>query len=491
MKLYQIAQNIFLRILSKSFKQEYDMSLEFNRRSFLKGASLMMGATALTTTGCKTFTAPSTNMITFSSKPLDKVKVAIIGVGSRGKGFVSRLSKIKDVEIVAISDLKEAKVQRCQDILKKAGRKPAKGLWGSPEAWKEIGQMDVDLVYIITPWEWHTPMAVYAMNHGAHAAIEIPVAKTIEESWELVETSERTQKHAIVLENCCYGFFELQTLNMVRQGVFGELTHAEGAYIHTLSGLIAKGYEGRWRLKENQARNGNLYPTHGLGPIAQCLNITRGNQFKYLTSMSSKEAAFSAWAKDNNRPDLVDQKYRGDMNTSLIKCYNGETIMLQHDVSTARPYSRIHLLQGTQGIARKWPERKIALKSHHNGHRWLNQTAMKDLEKQYSHPLIKTIGDVARKVGGHGGMDFIMDYRIIYCLKNGLPMDMNVYDGVTWSAIAPLSEKSVNNNSSGVKIPDFTQGKWRHTKPLAIVDVDPSKLKLIDKLGRAEGQLNV
>ncbi len=421
--------------------------------------------------------AAAAPMIARSAPSRGKIRVGIIGLGMRGKGAVKRLSKIRDVEIVALCDLRGEMVAKAAKILADAGRPAAKTFSGNEEIWKELVALDLDLVYIATPWRWHTPMCVHAMQNGKHAATEVPASTSTEECWQLVETSEKTGKHCMMLENCCYDFFELQTLNMVRQGVFGELTHAEGAYIHTLCGLISKenGYQGMWRFHQNNTKNGNLYPTHGLGPIAQCLNINRGNRFKHLVSMSSQQAAFTAWATENNKPNMASlENYRGDMNTTLIKCARGQTVMVQHDVSTPRPYSRIHLLQGTKGMARKYPEPRIAL-----GHKWQTAEQMKELEEKYRHPLSRTMGEVARKVGGHGGMDFIMDYRLIYCLKNGLPLDQDVYDAAAWSSIMPLSIESVAKDSERIMVPDFTRGQWKTNTPLGIVDVDPAKLPVI------------
>jgi predicted dehydrogenase len=414
--------------------------------------------------------------------PLEKIRVGIIGLGMRGKNAVSRLSKIRDVEIVALCDLREEMVEFAQVTLREDQRPDAKAFSGTEDAWKKLVALDLDLVYIATPWRWHTPMAVHTMQNGKHAATEVPAATTLEECWELVDTSEKTGKQCMMLENCCYDFFELQTLNMVRQGAFGELTHAEGAYIHTLCELIAheegeegRGYQGQWRFHQNNSKNGNLYPTHGLGPIAQCLNINRGNRFLHMVSMSSQQAAFTEWARENNRPQYAElEHYRGDMNTSLIKCAKGQTVMVQHDVSTPRPYSRIHLLQGTKGVACKYPEPRISL----HDHTWLDEAAMKELEAKYEHPLSRTLSSVARKIGGHGGMDFIMDYRLIYCLKNGLSFDQSVYDAATWSCIVPLSIQSVAQNSDRMEIPDFTRGAWETNTPLGIVDVDPAKLPI-------------
>ncbi len=472
------------------------MGNQINRRDFLRNSAIVAGGMSLT--GCNSLSAVGlgqrTNMCGFAAKPIDKIKVAFVGLGMRGPGAVARIAKIKDVEIVALCDIRENRVRNAQKILKRNNRPEAKEFYGTEDAWKKMCQLDLDLVYIATPWALHAPMGIYAMEHGKHVAIEVPAATTMEECWALVNTSERTQKHCMQLENCCYDFFELLTFNMAREGVFGELTHGEGAYIHELIGLMANknGYHKQWRLQHNLEHNGNIYPTHGLGPIAQCMDVNRGNKFDYLTSMSSQDAAFREWARAHNNKELQQvEKYRGDMNTTLIKLAKGQTIMVQHDVSTPRPYSRIHLLQGSKGMARKWPVQKIALSSHGHGHRWLNDGEFKEISRKYEHPLSKTMGSIAKKVGGHGGMDFIMDYRLIYCLKNGLPLDQDVYDLASWCAVTPLSEQSLNNMSSGVKIPDFTRGAWKTNKPLGVVTVDPAKLPVVGIETGGGKQLNV
>jgi predicted dehydrogenase len=313
-------------------------------------------------------------------------------------------------------------------------------------------------------------MAVYAMQNGKHAASEVPAAKTIDECWQLVETSEKTRKHCMMLENTCYDFFELLTLNMARQGLFGEIVHTEGAYIHTLidSNFDKENYSEMWRLREN-LRNGNLYPTHGLGPIAQVMNINRGDQMEYLTAMSSADFQMAARANelaatDDFFKEFAGKSFRGNMNSTTIRTYKGRTIMLQHDVTSPRPYSRIHLISGTKGVAQKYPEPgRIAL-----GHEWLDQEKMKELNEKYTPEIVKHIGEMARKVGGHGGMDFMMDWRLIDCLRNGLPLDEDVYDAALWSSIAPLSEKSVTNRSMPVDVPDFTNGSWKTNKPVEL-----------------------
>jgi hypothetical protein len=307
------------------------------------------------------------------------------------------------------------------------------------------------------------------MKNGKHAASEVPAAKTIDECWELVETSEKTKKHMMMLENCCYDFFELLTLNMIRNGLFGEIVHAEGAYIHDLSRdyLFNKNaYAEMWRLKENIQNNGSLYPTHGLGPIAQCMNINRGDKFDHLVSMSTNDftlgrLADEMAAKDAFFNEYKGKKYRGNMNTTLIRTNLGKSLMVQHDVSTIRPYSRIHLVSGTKGIAQKWPgPERIAM-----GHGWMKQEELNKLKEQYTPPIVKHIGEIAKNVGGHGGMDFIMDWRLIDCLRNGLPLDQDVYDAASWSAVFPLSGQSVGNRSKSIDVPDFTRGAWEKNKP--------------------------
>ena len=413
------------------------------------------------------------NMSGYKAAPLNKVRIGFIGLGQRGPEAVERMMHIEGVEISALCDKYTDRVDRMQAMLSKIGLPQAKSFSGTEEAWKGICEdPDIDLVYICTPWAWHTPMAVYAMECGKHAATEVPAAKTVEECWQLVETSERTKKHCMQLENCCYDFFELLTLNMARQGLFGEIVHGEGAYIHDLRWQFSydkNGYADMWRLKEN-VRNGNLYPTHGLGPLAQIMNLNRGDKMDYLTSMSSNDFLMAADIDQLAREDpfyqpFTGKKYRGNMNTSVIRTFAGKTIMIQHDVSSPRPYSRIHLVSGTKGIASKWPSpERIAL-----GHSWLSPEELKALENQYTPEIVRRVGTMAKEIGGHGGMDFIMDWRLIDCLRNGLPLDQDVYDAALWSVITPLSEWSLANRSNSIDVPDFTCGSWSSNTP-----VDPN-----------------
>jgi hypothetical protein len=444
-----------------------------NRRSFLRNITLGTGAlaTAIPTEGKEPENKKepaSFNMCGYAAPKIPVVKVGVIGLGMRGPGAVDRLSYIEGVEIKALCDKDPERVEKAQKILTKKGLPKAKAYSGN-EGWKALCESnELDLVYVTTPWDLHTPISVYAMKNGKHAACEVPAALTVDECWELVETSEKTRKHMMMLENCCYDFFELLTLNMVRNGLFGELVHAEGAYIHDLSKdyLFSKnGYADMWRLKENYKHNGSLYPTHGLGPIAQCMNINRGDKFDHLVSMSSNDFTLGAMAnelaaKDDFFVPYSNKRYRGNMNTTIIKTDLGKTLMVQHDVSTLRPYSRIHLLSGTKGIAQKWPSpQRIAF-----GHNWIKEEEMKALETKYTPPIVKHIGEIAKSVGGHGGMDFIMDWRLIDCLRNGLPLDQDVYDAASWSVVFPLSESSVGKRSRSVDVPDFTRGAWKGNK---------------------------
>lgn len=455
-----------------------------NRRDFLKNTILGAGVISAGLVSCTSVNKEETktregairsqkfNMCGFAAPRLDKVRVGVVGLGMRGPGAVTRLSFIEGVEIKALCDVFPERVEDCQAILEKKGLPRAEGYSGSEDSWKKMAERgDLDLIYIVTPWKWHTPMAVYAMENGKHAAVEVPAATTPDECWQLVETSERTKKHCMMLENCCYDFFELLTLNMARQGYFGQIVYGEGAYIHDLRFLNfdKKGYAGMWRLKENASRNGNLYPTHGLGPVCQVMDINRGDKMEYLVSVQSadfmmgKEVEKLA-ADDPFFTEFAHKPYRGNMNTTTIKTIKGRTILVQHDVTSPRPYSRIHLVSGTEAIARKWPSPERVAR----GHEWLDEEELKKLYDTYTPEIVRKVGEMAKQVGGHGGMDFMMDWRLIDCLRNGLPLDQDVYDAALWSSIAPLSENSVANRSNSVDVPDFTCGSWKTNAPVEL-----------------------
>lgn len=411
------------------------------------------------------------NMCGYRAPKIDHVRIGFIGVGDRGQAAVYRMSQLENVSIKALCDVQDGKLKLAQDKIKHTGQTPE--LYASNEGWKAVCEHnDIDLIYICTPWALHTPMAVYAMKHNKHVCVEVPAATTLEEAWELVETSEATKKHCMMLENCCYDFFELLTLNMARQGLFGEIVHGEGAYIHDLiNSLTQKDFKwDMWRLKENAKRNGNLYPTHGLGPICQIMDINRGDKLDYMVSMSSADFMLGQRVKELANEDdfyllFADQKFRGNMNTSIIKTYKGKTIVLQHDVTSPQPYSRIHLVSGTKGTVQKYPlPGRISM--DHTG--WVSDEEMKILEEKYQPAIVRKMGELAKKVGGHGGMDFLMDWRTIDCLRNGLPLDQDVYDAALWSCIFPLSENSVNNRSKTIDVPDFTRGTWQTNHPVDI-----------------------
>lgn len=405
------------------------------------------------------------DVIELRCEPLDTVRMAVIGLGMRGAQAIERYTHIDGAKIVALCDVVPDKVKQAQQVLLEAG-KPKAATYTGEEDWKRICEReDVDLVYVCTHWDLHTPIAVYAMEQGKHVAVEVPAALTIDECWKLVNTAERTQRHCMQLENCNYDFFEMATLNMAQQGLFGEIVHCEGAYIHDLRFLNFReenGYWNMWRLKHLEKEDGNTYPTHGLGPISHIMNIHRGDKMEYLVSMSTAQFGMTNYARDKfgEDSDYAKREYKkGDMNTTLIKTHKGKTILIQHDVTSPRPYSRIHLVSGTKGFARKWPEKGIALEP--NAHHFVPEEKLDSLLKIYEHPIVKEVGKKAKEVGGHGGMDFIMDYRLIYCLRNGLPLDQDVYDAAGWSSVIQLSRTSVKNHSMPVKVPDFTRGAWK------------------------------
>ncbi|MBR2073418.1 MAG: Gfo/Idh/MocA family oxidoreductase [Alistipes sp.] len=408
------------------------------------------------------------SMLAFAAEPIPVVRVGFIGLGMRGPGAVTRFTHLEGVEIKGLCDLEQSNVDKCQDILAKASLPKADGYVG-PEAYKELCERDdIDLIYIATDWVNHTPIAVYAMEHGKHVAIEVPAATSIAECWQLVDTSERTRRHCMMLENCVYDFFELTSLNMTQQGLFGEILHAEGAYIHNLSDYW-NDYYGNWRLDFNQKHRGDVYATHGFGPVCQALNIHRGNRLNYLVCMDTKSVNGLEWAqKKMGSTEFAN----GDHTNTLIKTELGQTIELQHNVYTPRPYNRLYQLTGTKGFANKYPitgftfmpgqvpDEVLPEGATINPHGFVSDEVKEAVLAAYKHPIHQEIEEKAKTVGGHGGMDFVMDYRLIYCLHNGLPLDQDVYDAAEWSCIGELSATSAKHNSMPVAVPDFTRGDW-------------------------------
>jgi predicted dehydrogenase len=417
-----------------------------------------------------------TDVLRLALDPIPTVRVAFIGLGMRGPGAVERMTHIPGVEIVALCDLLEDRAKSANKILEKAGLPKAQEFFGE-EGWRQVTKLpNVDLVYIATDWKHHAEMGVQAMKDGKNVAIEVPGAMTMKEIWDLINTSEKTRKHCMMLENCVYDFFELTTLNMAQKGLFGEILHAEGAYIHGLQPFWGA-YQGNWRMDYNRKHRGDVYATHGMGPAAQALNIHRGDKMNYLVSMDTKAVGNPAYIKEKTGEDVKDFR-NGDHTMTMIRTEKGKTIQIQHDVTSPRPYSRMYQISGTKGFANKYPVEGYALDSksigtdvapNHenlNAHSFLPAEVKKALMEKYKHPIVKDIEEQAKKVGGHGGMDFIMDYRLIYCLQKGLPLDMDVYDLAEWSCLAPLTEISLDNNSAPVEIPDFTRGGWNKLKGL-------------------------
>ncbi|HZK98222.1 MAG TPA: Gfo/Idh/MocA family oxidoreductase [Prolixibacteraceae bacterium] len=422
------------------------------------------------------------NMSGYAAPKLDTVRIGFIGLGNRGPAHLWQVSILEGVDIKALCDLRQEKVNAAKKRIENTGFKP--DIYTGKDDWMKVcDREDIDLIFIATPWALHTPMALYAMNHGKHVCVEVPAAKTLEECWQLVETSERTRKHCMMMENSCYGFFELFMLNLARQGFFGEIIHGEGAYIHhLLYGNFSKDkYYNLWRLKENIGRNGNLYPTHGIGPIAQVMNINRGDKFDFLVTVSGNDfmmnnLAKKLAAKDDFYKDFVDKPFRGNMNTTTIRTSKGRTIMLQHDVTSPRPKSDGYVISGTKASAIQFPNEMISIAREatpetwrgSDAQTWITNDEYKALQIKYEPNITKKLGEIAKQVGAHGGGDFLMDWRTIDCLRNGLPLDQDVYDAALWSSIGPLTEWSVANQST-IKIPDFTAGAWEMNRPIDIL----------------------
>jgi predicted dehydrogenase len=415
------------------------------------------------------------DVINLTTPKMSVVRVGVIGLGMRGSGTVEVLSHVPGVKIVALCDLQEKFVNASQELLQKAGLPKATSYVGATAYKQMCDRNDIDLVYVITDWLNHTPMAVYAMEHGKNVAIEVPAATTLKEIWQLINTSERTRKHCMMLENCVYDFFEATTLNMAQKGLFGEVLHVEGSYCHNLDDIWPM-YWNNWRLDFNQKNRGDVYPTHGIGPDCQLLNIHRGDKMNYLVSMDTKSVNGYKHVKELTGKEAKDFQ-NGDETSTLIRTQNGKTILIEHDVMTPRPYSRMYQVVGTEGYASKYPVEQFcfrvgSLKSKVDYQNLEEHVAIPDsvrdqLMKKYEPEYIRDLEATAKKVGGHGGMDYILNYRLIYCLLNGLPLDMDVYDMAEWCCVGELSRISIANNSAPVEIPDFTRGAWNKLKGLS------------------------
>jgi len=434
---------------------------ELTRRDFVKltAASGILAMTSAETTSAEPL---------FAAPPTERVRIGFVGVGGQGASHVRNLVRIEGVEVKAVCDVLEDRVVRAQDIVEQSGQpRPTGYSSGDHDFLRLCEQEDIDLVYTATPWEWHAPVCVAAMENGKHAATEVPACVTIEECWQLVETAEKQKKYCIMMENCCYGRTEMTVLNMVRQGLLGEIIHGECGYLHDLRALFTGVTPGReWFGAHIKKRNGSLYTTHGLGPVAQCMDINRGDRMVHLVSMSSAARGVNLFVQENIPPEdprRAAPYLSGDVNTTLVQTEQGRTINIVYNCNNPRPYSRINLVQGTKGIASGYPDR-VFLEGTSPDHEW---EPIENHLQQYEPKLWREHGAQAASAG-HGGMDFLEDLRLIHCLQAGVPLDMDVYDAAAWSAIAEASERSVANRSAVVEIPDFTRGAWASRPQLQV-----------------------
>ncbi len=409
------------------------------------------------------------------------VRVAFVGLGMRGSDAVKRWTYIPGIEVKALCDHEKQRAEACQQTLEKAKR-PQAAVYHGAEGYKALCERnDIDLVYISTDWLHHFPVASYAMQHGKHVAIEVPSAMNLREIWTLIDLAEQRRLHCMMLENCCYDFFELNTLNMAQHGIFGEIIYAQGAYRHELSPYWDEYWKRDaddqlgWRLEYNKDHRGDVYPTHGLGPIAQVMNIHRGDRMTTLIAMDTHSFNGKKLVKERTGQD-VDFR-NGDHTTTLIQTAQGKVLEIHHNVMTPQPYNRMYQLTGTEGFANKYPREGYAVegkwlqqeetsvdsdKKYDNlsAHSYLNDEQTRQLVERFRAPLVAQYEKMAREVGGHGGMDFIMDARLVYCLQNGLPLDIDVYDLAEWCCLAELGAMSMDNGNMPVEVPDFTRGHW-------------------------------
>ena len=409
------------------------------------------------------------SVLGLTTEPLETVRIGIVGLGMRGGSAVDRLSYVPDCQITALCDIEQDRVTRSAERLIAKGIADVQTYGGEAESWRGLCESpEVDLVYICTDWKNHVPIALYAMECGKHVAIEVPAATALDEIWDLINMSEKTRRHCMMLENCVYDFFEMSTLAMAQEGVFGEVIHVEGAYHHCLDPYWDEYWES-WRLEYNKEHRGDVYPTHGIGPVCQVLGIHRGDRMKTLVSMDTKPLNGPKIYELKNGVPCPDFK-NADQTSTLIRTEKGKTMLIQHDVMTPRPYDRLYQVVGTDGYAGKYPLQLYCLRENaslEEGYDALGTEkiysgeALKELQQKYPNPLMNPeFVALAQSVGGHGGMDFIMDYRLVYCLHNGLPLDMDVYDLAEWCSISDLSRLSLENGNMPVEVPDFTRGEW-------------------------------
>ena len=465
--------------------------MDKSRREFLKGtawmgvAAMAAGHLAAQAAENRPGCAAGAPMHGFRVAPMKRVRVGFIGVGARGTPAVKRIAQIPGCEVTAISDINPVRLDAVQKWMKENGY-PAPKEWsrnGDQDAWKGLCDSDVcDVVYSATPRPLHCPINVYAMAHGKHVLQEVPGAFNLEECWATVEAAEKYRRHCMMLENCTYGEEEMLVFNLIKKGKLGEIVQAEVGYQHDQRSLQYNPRDGVfWRIDRHMKHHGNYYPTHGLVPAGRCLDINRGDRFEYLVSMETKSASFEAFGQANFPAD--DWRHnakmvKGDINTCLLHTAQGKTLSLIHNVCTPRPYDRGNLFMGTKGIYRSYPSLLMAWEEKvgdGGAHKYFDEAKAQKIKEEYRHPFWKVAGEIAKKVGGHGGMDFVMDLRWAYCLQNGLPLDTDVYDLATYSSIVELSERSVNARSSAIDFPDYTRGGWKTAQPFTVDEIDMSK----------------
>jgi len=415
------------------------------------------------------------NMSGFAAPKINTLRVGIIGLGQRGPSHVNRMSILEGVEIKALCDLLPEKAEAAKKKLEGTGHNP--DLYaGDRNEWKKLCEReDIDLVIVTTPWYLHAEMGIYAMEHGKHVASEVPAAGTIQECWNLVETAERTRKHFMMMENYSYMEFQLLTLNMARQGFFGEVVHGDCAYNTSKMGnnFSKSLYWDMWWLKQYATRKGNFYPTHGLGPVTQVMDINRGDRLDFLVSVESNDFMMNARARELADTDdffrpFAGRDYRGNMSVTTIRTKKGRTIMLQHDATSPSPHNLIHGISGTKGTALYDPQPPRFATGNH---KWVSEEEFMLIKEKYTPQLTREMGDIARE-SGHGGSDLLLSWRLIDCLRHGLPLDQDVYDAASLSSIVPLSEWSVRNRSNSIDIPDFTAGAWETNRRNMDINLD-------------------
>ena len=392
--------------------------------------------------------------------PMEVVRIGFVGVGLQGGAHVRNFLAIDGVEIVAVCDIVEERAREVAGWVEADGRRPPTLYTrGNTDFVRLCETEDLDLVFTATPWEWHVPVCVAAMENGKHAATEVPAAYTVEDCWKLVELAEKHRKHCVMMENCNYDRPEMMVLHMARQGLLGEIVHAECGYLHDLRAIKFEDRdEGLWRRAHAMVRDGNFYPTHGLGPVANVMDINRGDQLDYLVSMGTPALGLHDWAREHypdGHPKRRERYVQGDVNTTMLKTKRGRTIFLSHDTNLPRPYSRIHMVQGTKGLFQGYPNR-VYVEGASEPHRWDDWETWR---AQHDHPLWRDLEERSRGAG-HGGMDYIEDYQLVRALREGRPTEMNVYDAAMLSVVIPLSEWSTANRSRPTDVPDFTRGRW-------------------------------